>query len=29
MKKEEVKIYARQAVDKIKSLGYDVYQYPE
>ena len=29
MKKEEVKIYARQVVDKIKSLGYDVYQYPE
>lgn len=29
MKIEEVKIYAQQAVDKIKSLGYDVYLYPE
>ena len=29
MKIEEVKVYAQQAVDKIKSLGYDVYLYPE
>ena len=29
MKKDEVKAYLQQAVDKIKSLGYDVYLYPE
>lgn len=28
MKKDEVKAYMQQAVDKIKSLGYDVYLYP-
>ncbi len=29
MKKDEVKAYLQQAVDKIKSLGYDVFLYPE